>query len=145
METRTVSSIEQFFQQFELNRRSGDIPALVGQYGDAFLVAGPQGTQCVRSNEFALALPKRKQLFDSLGCQFADLVSLHETPLNDRFILARTQWRMTFGGNQRDEQSLLVESIFIIDTGAEGFKIVFYLPLQDIMELLKERGILPAQ
>ena len=144
MDKHADSAIEQFFQTFELNRRTGNIPAMVEQYADVFLVAGPQGAQCIRGEEFALALPKRKRLFDSLGCQFTDFVSLVETPLNDRFVLARTQWKMTFTRNPGNEKYLLVDSIFIIDTAADGFKIIFYLPLQDIMQLLKDQGILPS-
>jgi hypothetical protein len=144
MQSHAGSAIEQFFQTFELNRHAGNIPAMVEQYASVFLVAGPQGAQCVRGEDFALALPKRKQIFDSLGCQFTDLVSLEETPLNDRFVLVRTQWKMTFSRNPGNEQSFSVDSIFILDTTEDGFKIVFYLPLQDIFKLLKERGILPS-
>jgi hypothetical protein len=144
MEEHSSSAIERFFQAFELNRQSGDLPAIVSQFADVFLAVGPQGAQCIRGSDFALALPKRKQLFDSLGCQFTALASLNEIQLDARFVMARTQWKMTFAHGSGREQDILVDSTFIIDTGAVDFKIVFYLNTQDILELLKDRGIQPS-
>jgi hypothetical protein len=37
---------------------------------------------------------------------------------------------------------LLVDSTFLIDIGAPAFKIAMYMPHQDIMRVMKERGIL---
>jgi hypothetical protein len=142
MEKHSSSAIERFFQAFELNRQSGDVPAIVGQFADVFLAVGPQGAQCIRGSDFANALPKRKQLFDSLGCQFTALVSLNEIQLDTRFVMARTQWKMTFSRNPGQEQEILVDSTFIIDTAVDGFKIVLYLNTQDILTLLKDRGVL---
>lgn len=133
--------VVRFFQTYQLHNSSGDIPAIVSRFADTFLVAGPQGAQCVRAADFALALPKRKQLFDSLGCQSTALVLLEETPLDARYVLARTQWQMTFD-REGNTQSIVVDSTFLLDTGNANVKILLYLPHQDIMQVLKDRGIL---
>jgi hypothetical protein len=140
MEKHASRSIERFFQTFELNRQSGNIPAIVGQFADVFVAVGPQGAQCIRGSDFAFALPKRKQLFDSLGCRFTALACLNEIQLDARFVLAKTQWKMIFARNPDREQEILVDSTFIIDTDVEGFKIVFYLNTQDPLKLLNEQG-----
>jgi hypothetical protein len=137
------NSLERFFQSWSHSISTGNVPAQVSHFAEVFMVAGPQGTQSVRASDFALALPKRKQLFGSLGCQSSTLVSLIESKLNDRYSTALTQWRFTFAKNGANPQQVLVDSTYIVDTGADAFKIVFYLPHQDIMAILKDRGILP--
>ena len=136
-------AIERFFRIFESNASSDDVDAAVSQFADVFMAASPQGTQAVRAADFALALPKKKQLFDKLGCQSTTLVSLRETRLNARYVLASTQWRMTFVRGQGQAQDVVADSVYIVDTGAEAFKIVFYLANQDLLQVLKERGIAP--
>jgi hypothetical protein len=133
--------VARFFQTYQLHNSSGDIPAIVSHFADTFLAVGPQGAQCVRATDFAIALPKRKQLFESLGSQSTALVSIHETSLDDRYVLARTQWQMTFD-REGNTQNILVDSTFLLDTGNADVKILLYLPHQDIMQVLKDRGIL---
>jgi hypothetical protein len=50
---------------------------------------------------------------------------------------------MTFARPEAEAQDVVVESVFIVDSGGEEAKIVFYLANQDIMQVLKERGIVP--
>ena len=138
---QSPSDVARFFHAYELHINNDNIPALISLFEDVFVVTGPQGTQCVRAQDFALALPKRKQLFDKLGCQSTALVSLHETALGDRYALAKTEWRMTFhqpSGNQE----VLVDSTYLVDKGRPDPKILLYLAHQDIMQILKDRGIL---
>ncbi len=137
----TISPIARFFDSFARQSSGDDIQAQVAQFADTFLAAGPQAAKCVRAADFALALPKRKQLFDSLGCQSTTLVSLEETPLDARYVLARTKWQMTFGRPNAGPEQVLVDSTFIVDTAAAEFRIVLYLASQDIMQVLKDRGI----
>ena len=51
---------------------------------------------------------------------------------------------MTFAQNQHQPHDVMADSIYIVDTGTDPFKIVFYLASQDLMQILKERGIAPA-
>jgi hypothetical protein len=136
-----TTATERFFRAYEANISSADIQALIAHFADVFMAAGPQGTQAVKASDFALALPRRKQMFDSWGCQTTALASLRETPLDARYVLAATQWRMTFARDNNDPQDVVVDSVFIHDTAAD--KIVFYLANQDIMQVLKDRGIIP--
>ncbi len=138
-----VTDIELFFKTYEQRINSGDIPALVAQFSDAFLAAGAQGAQPVRAVDFAVALPKRKQLFDSLGCRSTSLVSFEPVALDGRYTLVRTRWQMVFDRAQgAAEEEVLADSTFIVDDSDSGLKIVFYLAHQDIMAMLKERGIM---
>jgi hypothetical protein len=136
------AAIEHFFEIFEANSNSQDVAAMVSQFADVFMAANPAGALAVRAGDFALALPRRKRLFDALGCRFTKLVSLDQTPLSERFTMAAAQWCMTFACSDGEERDVLAESIFIVDSGAEEPKIVFYLAKEDYIELLKSRGIL---
>jgi len=139
-----IDAIEQFFRTFESNASSHDTAAQVSHFADVFMAASPQGAQAVRAGDFALALPKKKQLFDKLGCRTTALISLRQTRLDARYTMAATQWRMTFALDHHESQDVMADSIYIVDTGTDPFKIVFYLASQDLMQILKERGIAPA-
>ena len=143
MESLRQSLIESFFQRFETNSNSGDVAASIAQFADVFLAGDPvRGMSVVRAGDFAQVLPKRKELFDKLGCRSTSLVSLRTTEIGPRFVLAETQWQMTFARGDDKEEDALASSVFVIDTGVDPFRIVFYLANQDIMALLRERGIL---
>jgi hypothetical protein len=140
----TTSPIAHFFDSFARQSNGDNIQSQVAQFADTFLAAGPQGAKCVHSSDFGPALLKRKQYFDGLGCQPSTLVSINETPLDARYVLVRTQWRMTFTRPAADPEPVLADSTFIVDTASEAFKIVLYLAHQDILQILKDRGIAPA-
>ncbi len=137
------TAVGRFFQLYAQKSSQDDIPALVSQFTDPFISADPHGTHCVRVEDFAAALPRRKFLFDRLGCKPAVLTSLHETQLDARYVLAKTTWRFEFAReNSRESEEVLADSTFLIDTGEEEFKIVMYMAHQDIMQVLRDRGIL---
>jgi hypothetical protein len=141
--THPETAVGRFFQIYAQKSSTDDIPALLSQFTDPFMSADPHGTHCVRVDDFAAALPKRKLLFDGLGCKPATLVSLEETHLDARYVLAKTTWRFDFAGaNSGEDAQVLADSTFLVDTGEKEFKIVMYMAHQDIMQVLRDRGIL---
>ena len=137
------TDVARFFELYAKKTREDNDPALVSQFTDPFVSADPHGTRCVRIEDFAAALPKRKLLFDRLGCKPAVLLSLHETQLDKRYVLAKTTWRFDFARENSGElEQVLADSTFLLDTGEEEFKIVMYMAHQDIMQVLRDRGIL---
>ncbi len=138
------TSIEIFFRAYDRLNRGDDIPAILSQFAEAVMAAGTQGVQCIRVEDFALAVTKRKQLFKSLGSNATSLVSLREISLDARYTMVHTRWSLVFERGEGNARKILVDSTFIVDTGTYPFKIVVYIAHQDIMETLKERGILPA-
>lgn len=142
---QSESAIARFIQLFVQRSSRESIPEQVSQFADPFISADPNGTRCVRVDDFAAALPRRKLLFDRLGCKPAVLVSLHETQLDARYVLAKTTWRFDFAcANSEEAEQVLADSTFLVDTGGEEFKIVMYMSHQDIMQVLRDRGILQA-
>ena len=139
---QTETAIGRFFQLFAQQSSRPDTHAQASLFADSFLSASPHGPHCVRASDFAAVLPKRKQRFERLGCQPATLVSLQETPLDTRYVLAKTSWRLEFDRGEAETKEILVDSTFLIDTGEKEFKIVLYLTHQDIMQVLRDRKIL---
>ena len=137
-------AMERFFRTFESNTMSDSVDSAVSQFAEVFMAASPHGAQAVRAVDFALALPKRKQLFDRMGCRSTELVWLREQRLDARYSLASTHWKMTFERPDTPKQHVVIESAYIVDTGGDVPKIVFYLANQDLMQILKERGLLVA-
>ncbi len=141
---QATTPLARFFQSCESNSSSGDISALIAQFADVFMAAGPNGTRSVSSADFALALPKRVQLFQSLGCQSTKLVSCIETPLDARFVMAETRWQMTFVREGQAPNEVMADSLYIVDMASKEPKIVFYLAHQDLVATVRNQGILPA-
>jgi hypothetical protein len=134
--------IARFLESFSEISRSGDIPAILAQFADPFLAGGQQRTNCVRATDFAAALPKRKQLFDSLGCQSTSLVSVEEIPLDARYILAKTRWRMEIARPGNLTHEIFGDTTYLVDTAENPFKILLYLANNDFIQELKRQGIL---
>ena len=139
--------VSRFFDLFARQTSEDDVSGIVSHFADPFLFAGPSGTQPVRVADFAAALPKRKALFASLGSQPTELISVDEQTLDARYVLARTTWRFSFPGDKNSIEQFDIDSSFLIDTGSPGsgdaeLKIVLYLNHTDLMQSLRDRGVL---
>lgn len=147
---QTDTPVARFLSLYARNSNQDDMTSVAANFADPFLSASPSGTQSVRVADFAAALPKKKALFDRLRSQPSELISVHETSLDSRYVLARTTWRFSFlTTNNAPAQQIDTDSTFLIDTGQPGtpeddFKIVVYLSHHDLMQILRDRGILKA-
>ena len=137
----TTQSIEDFLRAFEHTENHLEVNALVSQFADTFLVAGPDGARVVKASDFALVLPKRQQMFEQMGHRSTKLESAVVTELDDRYVMAETKWRMTFAHGEGQLSDVVVGSTYLLDTKAE-LEILLYLMHQDITTVLRERGIL---
>lgn len=141
-ETAPQTTIDLFFQAFQQASANGDLPVLTTLFADTFLAAGPQGAKCIPASVFAPAVGSRKQLFDRLGCRPAELVSVTPTPLDSRYTLVRTEWHFTFEPPDHEPEFISIESSCLLDTGRDPLRILAYIAHQDIMAILRERGLL---
>ncbi len=137
--TMTPTPLARFFETYQ-RANSDPSTSVAALFSDTFLAAGPEGARPVPAVGFVPILEKRKELFARLGSQPAELVALEEIPLDSRYALARTRWRMTFRRESQPEESFTVDSTFLVDLLSE--RIVVYLAHQDIFAILRERGIL---
>ena len=134
----THDSVESFLRGFERKTVSKDMAALLALFADPFLAAMPQGAKVVTAAEYARALPARREFFGRMGCESTSLVSVQHVPLSPRYALAFTRWRWVFGGEHVVPKEVFADTAYIVDTGADPFKIILYLPAEDMMAKLKQ-------
>ena len=132
-----------FFQTFERLSATGDAEALAGLYAATFLSAGPDGVQTVKTTDLIKVIPKRKEILESIGCQSTKLASVEETKLDDHYSLVRTEWRWRFDRADGPVE-ITLPSTYIVHRSGEGWRIVLYLTHDNIMNVLRDRGMLPT-
>jgi hypothetical protein len=135
-----MEAIETFFRDFEKYTNQNDADRLTSLYADTFMTADPSGARFVQATDLRAFIPKRKQLFATLGYRSTTLVSVHQTKLDDRYVLVRTEWVLHF-----DRDQIALPSTYIVQVSGEVLKIVFYLNHENIMTVLRDRGLLPAE
>ncbi len=138
---KTVNTVRAFIERFAELSAGGSPEEVAALFGETFLAAGAQGASCVKREDFARMLPQRKELFARMGWKKTELVTVEEAMLDARFALAKTQWRFQFEQSGGCMEDVLVASTFVVDCGAEPWRIVLYLAHQDIFATLRERGM----
>ena len=133
-----LEAVKRFLERYARESEGADVVDAAKDFAAVFLAAGVQGAQAVRREEFAAVLPRRKQMFAAAGLQRTELTGAEVTVLSERYALARTRWRMVFA--RESEETLEVETVFLVDAGREPFEIVVYLACQDVAALMRERG-----
>ena len=131
--------VRPFFETFAARNAAGDMEGLLQMYAPTIMVAGPNGTSMVPSSALAAAVRNRKQRFDALGLPSATLVSSQATTLDNRYTLARTEWRFDLARLHGDPVTL--SSTFLLEHAGDATHIVMYMNHHDIMAVLRERGI----
>lgn len=139
----TVTRVEEFFRQLERETAEGNFAALAEKFAEQFMAASPGGAKIAPRSVFVESMPQRKDMFDKLGAKPARLVSLETSVLDSRYALAKGRWLLEFAREGQPTQEVLADSTYIVDTGADPFRIILYMTTQDLPKVLVERGILP--
>jgi Domain of unknown function (DUF4440) len=140
----STGGLRAFFERFQTLSAASDTDGLAAMYATNVMVAGPNGTQVVTSEDLLRAIPKRKQLFESAGYRETELVGFEEAPLTNRYSLVRAEWRWQFQPIEGQPLSVTLPSTFIVDGAGDAPHIVLYMNQQDIGGVLRERGLLPS-
>jgi hypothetical protein len=138
----STGGLRSFFESLTTMSATSDIEGLAAMYAPTVMIAGPGGAQVVTSADLLRAIPKRKQLFESAGHRSTALVGFEETGLSDRYALVRTEWKWLFE-TAAGATDVTLPSTFIVDTSGDAPHIVVYVSHQDIVAVLRARGILP--
>lgn len=133
---RPSRELRAFFAEFERAGNHGDHEASASHFADVFLSADPNRVTAVDKQAFVDALPHRARLFAAIGVTGTRLVSLTETRLDDRHLLADTTWATRLDGGE----SLTLSSVFVLRREIGGLRIVFYLNRHDMMAVLTARA-----
>ena len=136
-----MAGLRAFFEAHERYSNAGDFEALVSLYAESFASADADGTRVVQATDLRAALPKRKQMLAGIGCKAARLAALDETRLDQHYVLAKTTWRWEF--ERPGWPEIILASTFIVRTSGAAPAIVFYLNHENILTVLRDRGLLP--
>jgi hypothetical protein len=140
----TAEGLRPFFERLQSLGAASDVERLATIYAESVMIAGPKGAQVVSSTDLQRAVPKRRQLLESVGYQDTALVGFEETALTDRYALVRAQFRWHFHAPSGEPATVTLPSTFIVDRGGDSPCIVLYMNEQDVVSVLRERGVLPA-
>lgn len=138
-----AEGLRAFFERFQSRSAASDVERLAAMYARSVMIAGPMGTQVVSSADLQRAIPKRRQLLESVGYQDTTLVGFEETTLTDRYALVRAQFRWHFQPGNGEPATVTLPSTFVVDRGNDSPCIVLYMNEQDVVSVLRERGVLP--
>ncbi len=137
-----MSRISRFFERYEQGANSFDPDVVCPQYTAEFLAAGPWGVACGRNDDaLRQAMVQRKALFEQIGFRRARVLGVDETPLDQRYTLARVQWRMTFEqqpGCPVDVEFAITYVLFDDDSGP---KAAFWITHEDETDAMRRAGL----
>lgn len=137
-----TESLRTFFERFQSLSAASDVDGLAAMYAGHVMIAGANGVHVVSSADLQRAIPKRKQLLESVGCHNTALVGFEQTALTDRYALVRAQFEWQLDGAYGESTSVTLPSSFIVDRGGDSPHIVLYLNEHDVLSVLRERGLL---
>src|SRR5262245_49485347 len=139
-----TGSLRAFFERFQSLSGASDVEEIAAMYAGHVMIAGGNGTQVVASADLLRAVPKRRQLLESVNHQDTSLVGFQETALTDRYSLVRAQFEWRFQPANSQPAIVTLPSTFIVDRGGDDSpQIVLYMNEQDVVSVLRERGVLP--
>jgi hypothetical protein len=141
-----VTKIEHFFARYEEGANSFDPDLVCSQYTAEFMGAGPNGVMCGRNDEgLRKATVQRHTFFQQIGFKRAKILSVEETPLDDRYTMAKVHWHMTVEkqiGHELDFKFFL--TYFLFDAGF-GPRVAFWISHDDEQKIMQDAGLIPAE
>jgi len=140
--TRDDGELERFFKEYERYANLGEAEGTASLFAEVFLAADPAGVRAVSAAQLGVGVSQRKKLFDSLGSRSTELISLEQRTLDERYVLVTTKWKVGF--DREEMKELMLASSFVVYRSEAGPRIVFYLAHESLMDVLKERGLLPV-
>jgi hypothetical protein len=129
---KNSNSVEAFFREYEQG-------ALATCFATTFLYAGPEGARAMDLAAFSQVLPSRRELFERAGHRGTRLVAVRAQAITAAYTLAETEWSFLF-----DDDQITNTASFLLHNSGNGWKIVLYLPHQDIASLMQDRGLIAA-
>jgi ketosteroid isomerase-like protein len=125
--------VEAFFATFAAAGDRPDLDRLAELFAETFLAADPAGAQPVPRQAFLHALPRRAELFTAAGITRVVLADLRHHPLDDTYLLARTEW---LAERPAASTPVRLSSTFVPRRDADRLQVVCYLNHQDLARAL---------
>jgi hypothetical protein len=137
--TSVRRDVRDFFQRFQSAGENLDSEELASMFSSVFMSLDPTSATAVSPQALLAALPRRRQLFESIGSDGLELADISEMPVDDLHTLVRTSWRLRMRDPQPRDPIFLL-STFILRREDGAWRIVLYLNHQDLNKLFSELG-----
>jgi hypothetical protein len=141
----TTSAIKEFFDRYARGRSAQDIDLIASQYAEAFMTAGPTGARVAQKSAVLAGFPRGQEFLKSLGHESTEVLSLHETRMDEHYLLVRASFVWRFRGARMSPREAQVDSTFILYIDKDAFQIVFQHEHEDFQQVLRAAGVFPAQ
>jgi hypothetical protein len=136
--------VQEFFEQYTKSRSAADIDRIVSQYADSCMLGHPNGALVADRQAFLEGFPKAMELLKTVGHTSTTLASLRETEVDEHYVMVRAQVVWRFEKAVAPAIDVTVDSTFILYIKGAP-KIVFQHEREDLWQVLRTRGVLPAQ
>ena len=134
--------VRAFFQRYDRASHDFDSAALTGSFCDVFLTMDASSAAALSPQALLAALPRRRQLFEAIGCDGLELADLSEIPLDNLHTLVRTSWNLRMHEDP-PRGPICLRSTFLLRKDDGAWRIALYLNHQDMNKLFAE--LAPAQ
>lgn len=134
-------AVKQFFDQYERANETSDLTAIGRLYADTFMFGGVDGAKSVKKEDFLKVIPRMKAHFASMGLIKTQLHSVEVSPLDAKYLLAKTAWKMAVVGPERHGDQVDTFATYILEQRADGtLSIVFQIDHQDLATVINNRS-----
>jgi ketosteroid isomerase-like protein len=130
--------VKAFLETFARANSSSDLSVIASLYADAFMFAGPNGVQAVRTEDLLKAIPKMKAYFASMGLSETQLHSVEAVAIDSKYLLAKAGWRMTLRDQIGDCKQVDAFATYVLERkDVDTLCIVLQIDHQDLATLIK--------
>jgi ketosteroid isomerase-like protein len=137
--------VQEFFDQYVRSRGTMDIERIVSQYAASCMLAAADGPRVAEKQAIRTGFPKALELLKTVGYTHTRVASLRETTLDEHYAMVRAQFVWRFEKGAAPPIDVEVDSTFILYLKDGELKIVFHHEHEDFWQVLRTRGVLPAQ
>ena len=134
-----------FFEHYARSRSAMDIDGIVSQYADRCMIAVPDGVRVAERQELLEVFPKVLGFLKTVGHASTRLASFSEASVDEHYAMVRGQLVWRFEKAAAPPMDVEVDSTFILYLKDAVPKIVFQHEREDFLQLLRRRGVIPAQ
>ena len=140
-----TSTLREFFEHYARSRTVMDIDGIVSQYADRCMIAVPDGVRVAERQELLEVFPKVLGFLKTVGHASTRLASFSEASVDEHYAMVRGQLVWRFEKAAAPPMDVEVDSTFILYLKDAVPKIVFQHEREDFLQLLRRRGVIPAQ
>ena len=136
-EVNMDEQVSAFLKRYVAANMSADGSAVADLYAEIFLFGGPKGTQTVKKEDLAKAIPGMKAHFAAMGLSETHLESASATVLDSRYVLVKAGWTMSIQNSARAITRVDTFATYLLERKSDTFFIVLQIDHQDLATVIR--------